>query len=601
MITPPLSGADDLGARPLSDDPDLRYCQRAEAYARRVVIGAEVAGKLEIAACARFLRDLDRTDTEDFPYRLDIAAAGRACQFVELLKHTKGKWARPQIVDGQIYLPTIVLEDWQCFVLVNLFGWLHVVTGLRRFRRMYLEVARKNAKSTLAAGIALYMLVADNEPGAHVFAAATTGDQARLVFDDARNMAKKDRSFRERFGVLVGVHDITAPDSVSTMRCLNAEASTQDGLNIHCAIIDELHAHKTRKLFDVLNDATGARDQPLIVMITTAGTDRAGVCYEQRTYTVKLLQGLEGFQDESWFGLIYTLDGVGEKGGDDWQDPRNWRKANPNLGVSVHFDDLERAARKAAALPSSQANFFTKRLNVWVHSDQAWMPPSEWERCARPGLVLADVDHLPCVIGLDLASKIDIVAKARLFYDADALTYFLVCRFYLPERALEASSNAQYDGWRRDGWLTVTDGEVSDFDLIESEIEDDLGILQVVAVGYDPWQAAQMANSLKGKGAPMVEVPQRVATLSEPMKLLQALVLQQTPGAPRLVHDGNPVLAWMVSNVVCHLDAKENVYPRKERPENKIDGAVAAIIAMNRWVAEAPPVSLDVDDVIYVG
>lgn len=579
-------------------DSDLVFVERAIDYANRVAEGREVAGRLERAACLRFLRDLARPD---FGFVLSLRAAGRACDFIQRLKHIKGKWARPVLVDGQVVLPTIVLEDWQVFVVVNLFGWLSRSTGLRRFRRAYLEVARKNAKSTLAAGIALYMLFADGEPGAQVYTAATTGDQARLVFDDARNMVKKDDTMRRRWGVVVGVNDITCPDTVSTMRPLNAEASTQDGLNIHCAVIDELHAHKTRKLFDVLNDATGARDQSLVLMITTAGTDRAGVCYEQRTYTVNMLQGLEGFQDETWFGLIYTLDNPGQADGDDWRDPATWRKANPNLGVSVHFDDLEASARKAAALPTAQANFFTKRLNIWVHSDQQWMDPEDWRRCARRGLRLQDVEHLPCVIGLDLASKIDFAAKAYVFYDETIDTYFVFVVLYLPQRAKDASNNAALDGWVREGWVIVTEGEIIDFDMIEDDIEADCLSLNVKAVAYDPWQATQMAGRLLSRGAPMVEVRQVPAMLSEPMKVLQAIAMNTQDDGPRLVHNDNPALAWMISNVVCHVDNKENVFPRKERPENKIDGAVATITAMNRWVVEPPPPDVSAADIVVMG
>lgn len=314
------------------------YADRARAYAQRVAAGEEVAGKFERLACQRFLDDLARQGAEGFPYRLDEAAGARCCRFLELLPHIKGQWAKPEYVDGRLRYAKLRLEDWQVFIVMNVIGWLHQTTGLRRFRRVYEEVARKNAKSTLAAGLLLFCLLADAEPGAQVYSAATTGDQARLVFDDARNMALREPELIARFGVTVGMHDITVPDTASSAKPLNAEGSTLDGLNIHAAIVDELHAHKTRAVYDVLDTATGARAQPLIVMITTAGSDRSGICYEQRDYTIKVLERTlltETGTDETWFGIIFTLDDD-----DVWHDPAVWRKANPNLGISVKADDM---------------------------------------------------------------------------------------------------------------------------------------------------------------------------------------------------------------------------------------------------------------------
>lgn len=550
-----------------------KYLTRAQAYAQRVIDGDEAAGRLERRACERFMRDLSRQGEEGFPFVLDEAAGSRACQFLELLPHIKGQWAKPVYVDGQLQHGRLVLEDWQVFGVLQVFGWRHKDTGLRRFRRWYEEVARKNAKSTKAAGILLYMLVADDEPGAHVYSAATTGDQAREVFDVARNMALRLPEFQRRFGVDVGKHDIVVADTASSCRPLNAEGSTLDGLNIHCAVVDELHAHKTRAVHDVLDSATGARAQPLIMMITTAGSDRSGICYEQRDYTIKVLDGV--IEDDSWFGVIFTLDD-----GDDWRDPINWRKANPNLGVSVVRDDLEAAARKAIAMPSAQGGFLTKRLNIWVNADSAWMDMQAWDRCADRSLTVDRVRHLCCTQGLDLASKVDVAARVRLFRDLDADKYYLIPTFWLPERAVESGTNSQYDGWRRSGHLQVSEGEVIDFDSIEDDLRADARELQLAEVAYDPWQATQMASHLLEEGLPMVEYRQTVQNMSEAMKQLEALVLQG-----KLIHDGNPVMTWMISNVVCHRDAKDNIYPRKERHENKIDGPVAAIMALGRLIA----------------
>lgn len=552
------------------------FLGRAVRYAQRVAGGQETAGRLERLACERFLRDLERQGAENFPYVMDAAAGARACRFFELLPHIKGEWARPVYINGRLQYAKLRLEDWQVFAEVQLFGWKHVVSGHRRFRRSYEEVARKNAKSTRAAARLLYLLTADGEPGAHCYSAATTGDQAREVFDTARNMALREPEFLARFGVEVGKHDITVPQTASSAKPLNAEGSTLDGLNIHAACVDELHAHKTRAVWDVIESADGARSQPLIWAITTAGSNRSGICYELRDYSIKVLEGV--VTDDRWFAVIYTIDD-----GDLWHDPTCWRKANPNLGVSVNVEALEAACRKALAQPSAQGNFLTKHLNVWVNSASAWMDMRAWDRCANPRLTLEDVRTLPCWIPLDLASKVDIAAAPVLAYDESRDKYLLITRgrFWLPERAVEDGRNSQYSGWVRSGHIQATPGNVTDFDLIEDQLRDDARTLEDLReVPFDPWQAVQLASHMLAEGLPMVEIRQTVQNMSEPMKTLEALVLQG-----RLEHDANPAMDWMMSNVVAHLDAKDNIYPRKERDENKIDGPVAVIMGLGRALA----------------
>jgi phage terminase large subunit-like protein len=556
----------------------LSYFERAKAYAQRVVDGAEVAGRLERLACARFFKDLDRQGAPDFPWVIDEVKGSRVCRFHELLPHIKGEWAKPEYVDGKFRYSKIRLEDWQVFIEFQLFGWVHQVTGLRRFLRDYEEIARKNAKSTRLAGRQLYLAFADDEPGAHCYSAATTGEQAREVFDVSRNMALREPEFLARFGVEVGKHDITAPSTASSYKPLNAEGSTLDGLNIHGGCVDELHAHKTRTVWDVLDTATGARSQAMLSAITTAGSDRAGICYELRTYTVKVLEGVH--TDDRWFGIIFTTDE-----GDDWRDPKCWRKANPNLGVSVKMDVLEAACRKAMAMPSAVGNFLTKHLNVWVNADSAWMDMLAWDRCANPDLTIENLAHLPAWVPLDLASKVDIAAAPVLFHDEEHDRYYLISRgrFWLPERAVEIGANSQYDGWVRSGYLVATPGEVTDYDAIEEQLRDDRRMLQDLReIPFDPFQATQLSSHMLAEGLPMVEMRPTVLAMSEPMKQLEALVLQ---GPSKFQHDGSPAMTWMVSNVVCHRDTKDNIYPRKERVEAKIDGPVAVIMGLGRAMA----------------
>lgn len=537
----------------------MTFFERAVRYAQRVIAGEIVAGKLTRLACERFVRDLARTDWQ---WRFDEALADRACGFIEHLPHIKGQWARQRL--------KIMLEDWQVFIVCNLFGWVDKETGLRRFGTCYLEVARKNAKSTLAAGIGLYMLAADGEPGAEVYSAATTGDQARIVFDVARQMVLREHDF-VRGGIDPQRHGLYMPSDARKFEPLNAEGSTLDGLNPHCTIIDELHAHKRRDVYDVLDTARGARDQSLLASITTAGSDRAGICYEQRTYVVKVLEGV--FEDDRYFGVIYTIDDD-----DDWTDPAVWPKANPNYGVSVLPDDFERSAREAMNKPSAQNNFLTKRLNVWVNADSAWMDMRAWDRCANPALRIEDFEGQDCIAAFDLASKVDIAAQIKLFKRGKKYTAF--GRYYLPEQAAEDGRNSQYSGWARMGKLVVTDGNVVDYDRIESDLKEDAVRFRLVEVPYDPFQAMQFSQRMLAEGLPMVEMRATVLNFSEPMKELEKLVLEGN-----FEHDGDPVLTWMVSNVVCHRDAKDNIYPRKEREENKIDGVVALIMALGREMA----------------
>lgn len=545
------------------------YFERVVDYAQRVVQGREVAGRLERLKCQRFLRDMERAGTDAFPYVLDRAAGARVCRFIELMPHIKGEWAKPVYIDGKLQYAKLRLEDWQCFEEFNLFGWKHMHTNLRRFRRSYEEVARKNAKSTRIAARELYLLTADGEPGAHCYSAATTGDQAREVFDTARNMALREPEFLARFGVEVGKHDITLPMLASSMKPLNAEGSTLDGLNIHGCSVDEMHAHKTRAVWDVLDSATGARSQPLISAITTAGFDRSGICYELRDYSIKVLEGT--VQDETWFASIYTIDE-----GDIWHDPRVWRKANPNLGVSVKEDDLEAACKKALAQPSAVANFLTKRLNVWVSSAAAWMDMMSWEKCADTSLRLEDFEGERCWIGMDLAEKRDFAALVLVFQRDDHWYFFP--RLYLNEAAIEQSGNAHLQGWARAGHVIMTDGNVTDFDVIADDLRRFCTDYQVQEIPFDPALSRYFASKLVEEGLPLVEIRQAPMFFTQPLIQVENLVLER-----KLHFDGNPVFTWMISNVEVQTSKFSGLkHPTKSREENKIDGPVALFMGLGR-------------------
>lgn len=505
-------------------------------------------------ACQRHLDDLGR---KDWAYRFDWEAGERICEFSTMFPHIKGELA------GQL----LRLEGWQEFILSCVFGWVLKHNGKRRFRRVYIEMPRGNGKTTISATPALYMLAADKEGGAEVYSAARVKDQAKIAFGIAQHMARKCPGFRASLGVDVIAHRIIQPASASFFEALSSDADSLDGKNVHFGLIDELHAHRTRDVYDAIETGCGKREQSLLWSITTAGSDKTGIAYEQRAYTINVLA--KTVEAETHFGIVYTIDQ-----GDDWTDPAIHKKANPNYGISVQEQNLVDMCQKATHSPASKAAFLTKHLNVWVSSNEALYPVDKWDACGDTSLDIENYVGRKCRLSADLASKIDIAAVSLLFDEDDgSVTSFN--RFYVPRSALDETKNASYAAWEIDGHIIVTDGDVIDFNAIESDIRTDLARFDIIEVAFDPWQSTQMSTSLLGEGANVVEFRQVVSNFSEPTKELESLMR-----TGKIRHEGNPVMSWMISNVVGHYDAKDNVYPRKERPENKIDGAVALIMAL---------------------
>ena len=522
-------------------------------------------------AIERQFVDLERENTDEtFPYWFDETTANRVVDFIEMLPHVKGR---------EFVGKNIELEGWECFIVCVVFGWLDI-DELRRYRAAYIEVPRKNAKSTLSACVGLYMQLADNEPGAEVYSAATGKDQAKIVFDAAKKMVDKKTNLQEAFGVstyggAMQSGSIVEHDTGSIFKPLaRDQGGNLDGLNIHCGIIDELHAHKTRDIYDVIDTGTGARQQPLVWAITTAGFNRAGICYEQRMYVKKLLSGVE--KDDTYFGIIYTIDKD-----DDWKTREAWQKANPNWGISVNSDDIQRKAVKAIATASAQNNFLTKHLNVWVNAATVWMNMAKFEQQARK-ISWDEFKNQPCWISLDLASRIDIAAANYTWKMGGE--YFTKNRFWLPSDTIEEEKNAQYPGWAIDGFINATPGAKTDFRSIEDQVREDMKNYQVQSIAYDPYQSQYLANNLSGLGANMVEFAQTVGNMSEPMKEWEGLVM-----AGKYFWDSNPVFEWMVSNVMARFDAKDNIFPIKEEIDNKIDGAVAQIMSLGMCMGVEEP------------
>lgn len=535
----------------------------ATDYARKVTGGKVVACRFVIQACRRHLSDLKESKKRSFPYRFDVEKASRPILFCQFVKHYKGKWR------GQVFKP----EPWQCFILGSLFGWVHKKTGLRRFRNAYAEVPRKNGKTFLAAAVALFMLLADKEGGAEVYAAATKKDQARLVWNDVWKIIKADPFLR---GVLHQRYfRIEHDDTDSKFEALGSDSETLDGLNPHCTVKDELHAWPNRDLWDVISDAYGSRDQPLDFSITTAGNNPEGICYEVREHCLKILDPDQSdYRMESQFAYIATLDE-----GDEWDDPKAWAKANPNLGVSKSVEYLEQEVHTALLTPGKANAVKNKQLNVWTSAAEAWLDSKKWRACG--GAV--DVERLRghrCFGGLDLASKTDMAASVLLFPPGPYDEWAVLCNFYLPQDNIGERSKktrAPLELWAQAGSLTLTPGEIIDFGFIFQDCRRLADEFELISTGFDPWNAYQLATDLTEEGLEMVEMRQGFATLSAPCKELEALVVGE-----KLRHGGNPVLAWMASNVVIRMDANENYAPDKKKSRQKIDGIVALIMALGR-------------------
>lgn len=542
------------------------YCAIAADYVESVLSGKRLACKWVKLACQRQKNDLARW-AKAGPFVWNEDEARRVCRFIELLTHTKGELA------GQ----RIHLEPWQVFILTTVFGWRRREDGGRRYRRVYIEVARGNGKSCLSSGVALYCLVADREPGAEVYSFATTRDQAKIVFGDAKRMAELNPPLRKRFGLEVLANSLYVPSTGSNFQAKSAEGSTLDGLNTHLAVVDELHAHKTRAVYDVVETSLGKRRSSLLWCITTAGFDSSGICYEVRSMSTQVLEGHA--HDDTQFAMIFTADAE-----DDWTSMQALEKANPNWGISVRPEMILSLLEKAKALPSAVANFKTKHLDIWCSASQAWMDMDAWGRCEDQTLRLEDFEGEDCIIGLDLGSKNDMTAKIRVFpqeREDGRKCYAIFSDFYLPADAVKVTVNASYGGWAEEGLLHVTPGAMTDLNLVEQEVREDMSRFNVHQVVYDPWQATQMATSLSDDDVPMLECRMTTSHLSDPMKSLEALVLDG-----RIRHDGNPIMTWMMGNVVARVDANDNVFPRKERYEQKIDGPVALIMAMSAAQAD---------------
>lgn len=532
--------------------------EKAAQYSRDVLNGKIKTGRLTRLAVERHDKDL-----KEAPHRglfFCEESARRALTLFGYLKHSKGAWSGT----------AIELESWQAFIIACVFGWKHQDTEKRRFRTVYEEVARKNGKTTKLAGLGLYGLTKDNEGGPEIYAAATKREQSRILYEEASRMVKQSQPLRRRLDIQQ--NKIINPSNFGKFEPLSADGNTMDGLNPHIALVDELHAHKTPEIWDVLKSALGARSQPLLWAITTAGFNKNGICYEVRDYAIKVLTGI--IDDDAFFGIIYTIDD-----NDNWEDENNWVKANPNLGVSVDLKYLQEQARQAKVMPTAKINFFTKHLNVWVTGATAWCNTELWKLCGSDYKPDEIEDPVEVYLGLDLASVSDIASIGGIAVMADG-TWKTFGKHYLPAEAVNNNirkTTVPFNKWEEDGWLTLTYGNVIDYNWIKQDILDLMEKWPIKEIAFDRWNSSQLVNDLMEYNAPMVAFGMGYASMNAPMKELERRYL-----AGEIQHPNDPVLNWAMSNVVVDQDPAGNVKPAKNKSTEKIDPAVALMMAVGR-------------------
>ena len=492
-------------------------------------------------------------------------AADRAVLFINQLKHTKGEW----------YGKPFDLLPWQEQIVREIFGTLKA-DGNRQFNTAYIEVPKKSGKSELAAAIALLLTCADNEYGAEVYGCASDRQQASIVFDVAVEMVEQCPSLKARIKPVLSQKRLIYKPLNSFYQVLSAESYTKHGLNVHGVIFDELHAQPNRKLYDVMLHGSGdARRQPLYFLITTAGTDRNSICWEVHQKAKDLLEGRK--KDETFYPVIYGLEDT-----DDWKDEKNWYKANPSLGVTVKVDKLRTSFKQALDNPAEENLFRQLRLNEWVKQTTRWMPMDKWDLCNRA----VDAEALQgraCYAGLDLSSSTDITAFVLVFPPkTEEEPYYILPYFWLPEETLMTRvtrDHVMYDVWEQQGYIKTTEGNVVHYGHIEQFIEELGKKYEIREIAYDRWGAVQMSQNLEAMGFTVVPFGQGFRDMSPPTKELYKLTLEN-----RIAHGGNPVLRWMMDNVYVKTDPAGNIKMDKEKSTERIDGAVALVMALDRTI-----------------
>lgn len=545
-----------------SGNPVRDYVGIATAYAEEAVADKKGRkfGKWVRLAAKRFLADLKRARRKRPPFVFDEWHACDPCDFIEKLPHVEGKWARPEIE----------LHRSHVFFVVQLFGFRNL-DGSRRFTSALFAVARKNAKSTLAAAILLYCQCCEEEEGAQIISAATTGSQARIIFNVAKRMTEKTPDLQEAFGLACWANSISRMETGASFKPINAKASTQDGLNPSHVGLDEIHAHKSADLLNVLTSAAGARSNPLWLYTTTEGYTNPGPWGEIRQFAKQVLQGILGDSADHFLVVFYAVDED-----DDEFDESAWPKANPLMDANPHLlKAIRKEAVEARQMPSKLAEFKIKRLNRPASSATGWVDLTKWQKCG--GAV--DLDWLagqPCWGAFDLASTLDMTSW-RLVWKVDDV-YYTWGRRFVPADAVRARTErgvVPYAGWVAAGLIEATEGEVTDYSVVEARIREDIARFGPLAIGYDRWNAAEIAQRLLADGHPLVEFNQTTKNYHPAMQELERVYVGK-----KIHHGNDPVLNWCASNLIALKDGNLNMKPDKKRSPDKIDDMAALLMAV---------------------
>ena len=534
------------------------FSSTVQSYIDGVADGSIIVNEWIAKAVNRFIECRDG-NVEGVTYEEDRAEL--VFDFFKLLQHTKGA------TSGN----TFALEPWQCLILAHIFGMVNS-DGLRVTRTAYVSIARKNGKSSLAAGIALYLLVADGEGGAEVYSAATKKEQARIVYEQAQAMVSVSPSLSK--AIESRRTSLSVPGTFSTFKALASDSHKLDGLNPSGLILDELHSWHDRHLWDVLATATGSRQQPLTFAITTAGFDRQSICWEQEDYSRKVLDGV--IDDPSWFAYVASLDD-----GDDWKDPVVWCKSNPNLNVTISQDYLKTQVSQAIESPGRVQAFRRLHTNCWTESVTQFLDLDKWDVGNRP-IDYADLEGRPCWAGLDLASTTDLTAFVLLFEVDDH--YVVLPFFFMPMGNAQErfkKDRITYPQWLDSGLIEGTPGNVIDYEAVRSRINQLAEVYDIQEIAVDRWNATQLVVQLDGDGHNVCFFGQGYRSMNVPTKALEASVLSE-----KFIHGGNEVLRWMASNLCIEQDPAGNYKPSKRRSTEKIDGMVALIMAIGRHQAK---------------
>ncbi|MEI0579435.1 terminase large subunit [Brachyspira pilosicoli] len=567
-----------------------------EEYINKVINKELPVCQAAFLAVKRHLDDIEKSKNNDYPFYFDEDEAKRPITFIQSLVHTKGEWANHNII----------LESWEQFIIASIFGWRRKENKLRRYKKAYVQVSRKNGKTTFASGIGNYCFFCDSpaEAGVEIYYIATKKDQAKIAWSESERQIRKAKALNKEAITYKQTSTITKKkDTASKSKPLGQDSNTEDGLNPHLVIVDEYHAHPDNELLNVLESGMGARRQPLTFIITTAGFDKTSVCFSEYEYAKQILQG--SLNNDEYFCIIYEPDNIK----DIWIFMSEYKEklnnnqntqeqeelinniifqANPNINISVKDSYLKSRLFEGLDKPVQRTDILTKNLNVWTQASEVWISSDRWLKSyLHQNININELKGKRACIGLDLATTRDIAAYVLCFDTVDNDPYILLPRFFMPKENIRQRSKEDrvpYELWASQGLITLTNGDIIDFDIIESSILQDAKDFEIIEIAYDPWKAIEIITHLENEGFKMQQVRQSFAVggLSEGTSLFEKTIDER-----KLLHGNNPVLNWMISCCEVKTDGRDNylpVKPDRRRSYKRIDGVVASIMALHRVI-----------------